>query len=259
MTRNILLRLRYDGAPFHGWQTQQNAPTVQQAVQQALFKLLGVPTPVTGCSRTDAGVHALGYACNFKTESAIPCAGMLRALNALLPSAVAVWACREVPLSFHARFDAAMKEYRYRFVSAPARDPFLHLRALQLPYALDAAAMHAAARGFLGRHDFSAFRAVGGSGEKNPVRTVSHAAVARVGDETVFTVRADGFVYNMVRIMAGTLLYVSQGKIAPGGIPGIVAACRREGAGPTAPACGLYLARVFYTELGDTPPADTAG
>ena len=256
MTRNILLRLRYDGAPFHGWQIQRNAITVQQTVQQALARLLGVPTPVTGCSRTDAGVHALGFACNFHTESGIPCAGMLRALNALLPPAVAVWECREVPPGFHARFDAAMKEYRYRFLFAPARDPFLYLRALQLDYPLKADAMHTAAQGFLGRHDFSAFRTVGGSGEKNPVRTVCFAAVTQTGGETVFTVRADGFLYNMVRIMAGTLLAVSQGKIAPDAVPAVIESRRRDAAGPTAPPCGLYLARVFYPALGDAPPND---
>lgn len=249
--RNILLRLRFDGTAYHGWQEQKALPTVQGVLQEALGALLGAPTPVTGCSRTDAGVHALGFACNFHTESGIPCEGMLRALNDRLPPDAAVWDCVEVPPDFHARFDATQKEYRYLIRCASVRDPFWRARALHCPYPLDCAAMDEAAQGFLGTHDFSSLRAVGGSGEKNPVRTVRFAHVQRDGETVVFTVRADGFLYNMVRIMAGTLLYVSQGKLSPRDIPAVLESRRRDAAGPTAPACGLYLAHVFYDRLTD--------
>lgn len=247
--RNILLLLRFDGAAYHGWQVQKNGVTVQQVLQDALETVLRERPPVTGCSRTDAGVHALAYACNFRTDRTILCAGLVRALNACLPDDLAVFACREVPPDFHARYAAHEKEYVYRILNTPARDPFERGRALHVPSRLDEAVMDAAARGFLGTHDFAAFQAAGSS-VKDTVRAVSAAEVRRKGGLVLFRVRADGFLYNMVRIMAGTLLYAARGKLRPEDIPAVVASRNRTAAGPTAPAHGLYLNRVFYDETG---------
>ncbi|ADU26573.1 tRNA pseudouridine(38-40) synthase TruA [Ethanoligenens harbinense] len=247
--RNILLLLRFDGAAYHGWQVQKNGVTVQEVLQNALETVLRHRPPVTGCSRTDAGVHALAYACNFRTEHTIPCQNLVRALNACLPDDIAVFACREVPPDFHARYSAHEKEYVYRILNAPARDPFWRGRALHVPYPLDEAVMDKAARGFLGTHDFAGFRAAG-SDVKDTVRTVFHSGVQRDGDLVLFRVRADGFLYNMVRIMVGTLLYTAQDKLQPADILAVIDSRDRTAAGPTAPAHGLYLNRVFYDETG---------
>lgn len=249
MMRNLLLTLRYDGTAYHGWQVQKNGVTVQQTLQDALERILCERPPVTGCSRTDAGVHACAYACNFRTAHAIPCENLVRALNACLPDDIAVLSCREVPSAFHARYSALEKEYRYQIWNAPVRNPFLRGRALHVPYPLDAERMDAATRHFCGTHDFSAFRAAG-SAVKDSVRTISFAKVLRDKENIWFHVRGNGFLYNMVRIMAGTLLYVAQGKLEPADIPKVIASQDRTKAGPTAPAHGLYFYRIFYDESG---------
>jgi tRNA pseudouridine38-40 synthase len=243
--RNILLTLRFDGTAYHGWQVQQNALTVQQVLQDALEAVLGARPGVTGCSRTDAGVHANEYACNFRTVKHIPCENLLRAVNSKLPADIAVRGCREVPPQFHARYSASEKEYIYKIYTDQTRDPFLKGYALHYPYKLDIGAMQRAAEGFLGSHDFSAFCAAGG-GTADRVRCVTLAEISGEGPLVTLRVRADGFLYNMVRILAGTLLYVSQGRIYEGDIPKIIEAKSRDGAGPTVPAYGLYLNRVFY-------------
>ncbi|MFT8887996.1 tRNA pseudouridine(38-40) synthase TruA [Ethanoligenens sp.] len=245
--RNLLLYLRFDGTAYHGWQVQKNSVTVQQTLQDALETILRQRPPVTGCSRTDAGVHARSYACNFHTEHTIPSENLVRALNACLPGDIAVLSCREVPSSFHARYSALEKEYLYQIWNAPVRDPFQRGRMLHVPCPLDDAAMDKAARYFLGRHDFASFRAAGSS-VTDTVRTISCSQVRREKEQVFFRVRGNGFLYNMVRIMVGTLLYTAQGKLQPVDIPAVIDSLDRAAAGPTAPAHGLYLNRILYDE-----------
>lgn len=245
--RNIKLTLCYDGAAFHGYQQQENAFTVEAALKQALRQLIGEDVKPVSCSRTDAGVHAEMFVCNFKTESTRENEKLLRGLNALLPPAVAVSKCEDVPLSFHARYDCCGKEYRYLIWNAPVRNPFYIGRAVHIPYELDTERMDRAAKLFCGTHDFSAYCA-SGSEVKSKVRTVFAACVRREGDLVVFSVRGNGFLYNMVRIMAGTLLSLSAGGLSEKDIMRSLESGERNDAGPTAKAEGLYLHQVFYEE-----------
>lgn len=247
--RNLLITLRFDGREYHGWQVQPNAATVQQCVQDAVEGVTGVRSAVTGCSRTDAGVHAMMYCCNFRTEHAIPCERVAAALNAHLPRDIAVYGCKEVPADFHARYDCTGKEYVYRIWNSRARNPFWEGQALHYPYVIDVAYLNQEAQDFVGRHDFSAFCAAGGS-VVDKVRTVRRACVVRKGEIVSFHVEADGFLYHMVRIMTGTLLNLEQGKLRPSAIPILLAQGERSRAGVTAPPQGLYLNRVFYEYSG---------
>lgn len=246
--RNLLLTFAFDGTDYCGYQVQANGVTVASTMQDALEGLFGERLPLVGCSRTDAGVHAERFCANFRTDSAIPCERIVPALNMRLPRSVAVTDCREVPPDFHARYAALGKRYVYRIWNEPARSPFFDRYTFHLPRRLDAEALGRAARGYLGTHDFSAFCSAGGSvGDKT--RTVTEAAVDRDGGLVTFTVAADGFLYNMVRIMMGTLLDIDAGRIAPDAIPAILAGCDRARAGQTAQARGLCLADVFYPPM----------
>ena len=244
--RNIALILRYDGSRYHGWQIQENAVTVQQVFQEALGKITGLSEDIKACSRTDTGVHAREFCVSLKTESPIPPERLLAALNHYLPEDVAVRSVEQVPLDFHARYSCKGKEYVYQIWNHPVRDPFLRQRALHYWYPIDEALLDRAARHYVGRHDFSSFCTLDRREKGDLTRTVTKSQVTREGDMVLFTVAADGFLYNMVRIMVGTLLRVQQGKLAPEDIPGVLAAQDRRAAGPTAPAWGLYLNRVFY-------------
>lgn len=249
MERNFLIKLSYDGARYHGWQIQENALTVQQVFQEALYKITGLWEDIKACSRTDTGVHAREFCVSLKTESPIAPERLLAALNHYLPEDVAVKSCQRVPLEFHARYSCQGKEYVYQIWNNPVRDPFLAGRALHYWYPIDQAVLDRAAKGYVGRHDFSSFCTLDRREKGDLTRTVTTAKVERNGDLVTFTVAADGFLYNMVRIMVGTLLRVQQGKFTPEDIPGIIEAKDRKAAGPTAPACGLYLNRVFYDEF----------
>lgn len=244
--RNLLITLSYVGTHYHGWQIQENALTVQEAFQSALAKVTGGGEDIKACSRTDTGVHAREFCVSLQTGSPIPPERLPAALNHYLPPDIAVKSCREVPADFHARYSCKGKAYMYEIWNHPVRDPFLEGRALHYWYPIDEKLLDQAARHYMGRHDFTSFCTLDSRERGDLVRTVTEAKVERRGDLVVFTVAADGFLYNMVRIMAGTLLRVQQGKLAPGDIPGIIAARDRRAAGPTAPACGLYLGRVFY-------------
>ena len=243
--RNLLLTLAFDGSAFHGWQVQPNGFTVQQALQDAIERVTSVRTSVTGCSRTDAGVHARAFCCNFRTESRVPCEKFPAALNFYLPEQIAVRACREVDESFHARYDCAGKTYRYHVHNTGVRDQFLLRRAALEPFPLEADLLSQQADDFLGTHDFTSFCAAGSS-VKTTIRTVTRFDVTREGDELYFFVRADGFLYNMVRIMVGTLLDIAKGRLPEDCVPGILAAKDRTRAGVTAPAEGLTLWEVDY-------------
>lgn len=237
--------LKYLGTAYSGWQIQPNAPTVQQAVCDAAEKLFCEKAGVTGCSRTDAGVHANSYCCSIRTSSALPCATVVGGLNAYLPYDIAVTDCREAAPDFHARYDCKGKEYLYLIHNSPVRDPFLTDRAWHCRYPIDEAALDSASRAFVGTHDFAAFCSAGSS-VTSTVRTVKSFSVRRDGDKVMMTVEADGFLYNMVRIMVGTLIDVQAGKIAADSLPEVILSKDRGRAGVTAPPQGLYLNRVFY-------------
>ncbi len=243
----LLLTIRYDGSAYHGWQVQPNAVTVQQVMQDAVERITGVRAGLTGCSRTDAGVHARMFCCTMDTHTALRGEKLCAALNAVLPRDIAVYDVREVDDAFHPRYDATGKRYEYVIYNGRQRDPFYEGRAVHINRPLDERLLDAAAKGFLGTHDFAAFCASGSSVEST-VRTVRAASVRREGDVVIFAVEADGFLYNMVRIMAGTLLDIAAGKIDATAVPSIIASCDRERAGVTAPAHGLYLHTVYYEE-----------
>ena len=247
MMRNILVTIRFDGRSYHGWQVQDNGRTVQEDFQQALCEVIGHRPDIKGCSRTDAGVHANMFCISFKTDHAIPVERLPHALNRYLPRTIAAFDAREVPEDFHARYSCKGKEYIYQIHNAPFRNPFLEGYALHYWQTLDDGLMREAAAHFLGRHDFTSFCTVDPSRQKGDFhRTIQRIGVLREGNMVTVTVQADGFLYNMVRIIVGTLLYTAQGKIAPESIPEIIRAKDRKAAGPTAPPEGLYLNRVFY-------------
>ena len=243
--RNLLLTLSFDGTNYHGWQVQKNALTVEEKLQDAIEKVCGKREDVKGCSRTDAGVHAEMFCCSFKTEKEIAPDRLILALNANLPDDIAVYSCREADMNFHARYSCKSKEYTYKIWNSPYRNPFYYKRYLHYKYPLDEKTLNEAAQGFLGEHDFIGFCSAGSEVE-DTVREIKKIGVTRCGEEMFIKVEADGFLYNMVRIIVGTLIGVSQGKIAARSIPAIIESKNRENAGVTAPACGLYLYKVFY-------------
>lgn len=243
--RNLLVILRYDGRAFHGWQVQKNAVTVMETFQNALESVLGERPDVKGCSRTDAGVHAAMYGVSFHTQSGIPCKGLVRALNAALPPAAAAMDCREVEEDFHARYCARGKRYVYRIRNSELRDPFWEGLSYRFLPPIDERMLNAEAKAFIGTHDFASFQNAG-TNVTDTVRTIFDCTVTRRGELVEFTVSGDGFLYNMVRIMAGTLLDISRGVLRPGCVPSVLAAKDRSAAGFTAPACGLMLDEVFY-------------
>lgn len=243
--RNLLLRLMYDGTDFHGWQVQPNGITVQEELQNAVEKILGVRENITGCSRTDAGVHANDFCCTLKTESDIDCYKFTGALNAVLPDTVSVKSCEDVDSDFHPRYDCVRKQYLYRVWNSNAKNPFLKNYALHYKKPIDADFLNSQAQDFLGTHDFSAFCSSGSTVE-DTVRTIFSFTVERNGDEVDFIVEGDGFLYNMVRIMVGSLIEISENRIEKDTLLTIIENKDRKQAGRTAPACGLYLNKVYY-------------
>lgn len=240
-----LMKIKYNGAAYHGWQVQNNAQSVQTVVQDALEKVLNTRPNVTGCSRTDSGVHAKCFCFHFDANTNIPANNLVYAINHYLPNDIAAFECRAVTDDFHARYSVKSKEYVYKIYNGALRDPFYESGYTHIDIPLDEKKMDKAAKQFIGKYDFSAFCAAGSSVE-DTVRNIMDASVTRQGDEVIFTVRADGFLYNMVRIMAGTLLYVSYGKINENDIINIIESKDRKRAGITAPADGLYLNDVEY-------------
>ena len=243
--RNIALRLSYDGSAYHGWQAQTSEATVQQTLERAVEKTVQHPVHITGCGRTDAGVHAMRYCANFRTDSAIPTDRIPLALNSRLPADIAVSAAVEAPEDFNAIGSCLQKEYIYKIHNSRIRDPFLDLRACFWPAPLDADVMNAAAAAFVGRHDFAAVRSVG-TPTKTTVRTVHWCRAERDGDMITVWVCADGFLYNMARAIVGTLVYASDGKLSPADIPLLLEKGDRRLTGPTMPPQGLYMHRVWY-------------
>lgn len=244
----ILLCLEYEGTAYAGWQRQKNALSVQQVLEEGLRRLLGRDTPVCGAGRTDAGVHALGQAAHFDTRASIPPDRYAHALNALLPPDIRVTRSLEVPEAFHARFSAHRKEYRYYLYCAEQPSALFASRVWHVRGPLDLGAMADAAARFVGRHDFAAFQAAGAA-VRDTVRTVESAAVRSGAGTIEIAVAGEGFLYNMVRILAGTLERVGAGALAPECVTRALASGNRLDLGPTAPARGLYLWNITYEGL----------
>ena len=242
---NYLLTMLFDGSGYHGWQRQENAVTVQEKLEDAVFQLFGERVSVTGCSRTDAGVHAKCFKANFHADKDRSMDTVVSGLNFYLPEDICVTRCETVNDSFNARFSCETKEYHYVLYDSAVRNPFYLNRASHCKHKLDNELMDREAKDYIGTHDFSAFCAAGAAVRSN-VRTVKDAGVFRDNDKVIFHVEADGFLYNMVRIMAGTLLYIDEGKIERGSIPSIIAGKDRLRAGKTMPPEGLYLNKVIF-------------
>ncbi|MDD3192702.1 MAG: tRNA pseudouridine(38-40) synthase TruA [Oscillospiraceae bacterium] len=244
--RNILMKLSYIGTAYHGSQVQANALSVTEVVQDAMETVLGRREDVKGCSRTDSGVHANCYCMNFRTESEISLYALKRRLNALLPEDIGVLECRQVPPDFHARYSCVGKRYRYLIWNADGKNPFYRGRALEYWQALKLEQLQPVCEMLCGTHDFRGFCS-SKTDQENTVRTVYRCEVERQGDLVILTIEGDGFLYNMVRIIVGTLLRVNEGKLGMEQVRRALEERDRSLAGITAPACGLYLDEVFYT------------
>lgn len=243
--KNYLLTLAFDGTNYHGWQVQENAVTVQETLQNAVEQILGVRENIIGCSRTDSGVHADMFCCNMRTEKEPAPEKLQTALNAVLPRNIAVLECGEVPYDFHARYDCTGKTYQYWILNRQVRDPFFENRAYHYPWHIHADFLNEQAQQFLGLHDFSAFCA-SKTAVEDKIREIRRMEVRRDGDFVKITVEGNGFLYNMVRIMVGTLLEINSGKLEKDCIPAVLESKNRVNAGITAPAHGLYLHKVAY-------------
>lgn len=248
---NIAFEIMYDGSRFHGWQVQKNARSVQSAFQDALETILGFRPDVCGCSRTDAGVHANSYVCHISSQNVnISPERFPQALNSHLKnSGIAVKNAACVPGDFHARYSCTGKEYIYKIWNKRYSNPFLSDRALFYPIKTDFEKYAFLCEEFCGTHDFRAFMSKGSKNEENTVRTVKYFNISQSGDGcTVLRVCADGFLYNMVRIMTGTFLELCAKDAKPGDLSEIINSADRKNAGDTAPAHALYLNRIFYPD-----------
>jgi tRNA pseudouridine38-40 synthase len=245
--KNIKLIIEYDGSQYAGWQRQENAMTVQQKIEDALRKLTGEEVSITGSSRTDSGVHARGQVANFFTESSIPPEKYSYALNALLPRDIRIVSSQEVDMAFHARFSTSGKKYKYSIIVSPHGTAIGHQYLHHVYVPLDIDAMREAAGHFVGTHDFAAFMAAGSSA-KTTTRTIFDLKLTWDEPYLYISVYGSGFLYNMVRIIAGTLIDVGKGKIRPEEIPDIIASKDRRKAGPTAPPNGLSLEEIYYDQ-----------
>jgi len=246
--RNIAARIMFDGTRYHGWQVQKTDISVARTIEDVLSRLCEHPVKVHGCGRTDAGVHAERYCMNFRTTSRIPPERLPFAANSLLPPDIAVQQAMYAPDDFDSILSCVKKEYTYRIFNSGIRDPFYSDRAYFYPRKLDIAAMKQAAKQLVGTLDFAAMRSVG-TETKTTVRTVHWYEIEENDPIIEMRVCADGFLYNMARAMAGTLIYVSEGKIAPDEITNLLKQKNRSLAGPTVPPGGLYLTRIWYDGL----------
>jgi tRNA pseudouridine38-40 synthase len=239
------LKIAYRGTAYAGWQRQPNAVTVQQVLEEAIERLAGETLPVTGASRTDAGVHARGQVAHLVGADSLPDRALVHGTNRYLPEDVRVLAARSVGETFHARKSAMRKLYSYRVVRTDVLSPLEALFAVRADRAIDVEAMGLASTALVGEHDFSAFALAGGS-HLSPRRTIFSAEWREKGDEIVFLVEGNGFLRGMVRSIVGTLLEVGSGRRQPTSIGGLLEGGPRGAAGPTAPPQGLTLERVDY-------------
>ncbi len=243
--RNIALRLSYDGTNYHGWQVQKNEITVAETLEKALSKICEHPVKVVGCGRTDAGVHALRYCANFKTDCRIPIDRIPLAVNSQLPTDIAAISAVEAPEGFNSILSCKQKEYIYQIHNSRIRDPFLIRHTCFFPAPLAVEKMQEAAGAFVGTHDFKAVRSVG-TETKTTVRTIHWCDIQQQDQLITMRVCANGFLYNMVRAIAGTVVYAGLGKLSPKDIPELLNLGDRRLTGPTMPPQGLFMSRVWY-------------
>ncbi len=243
--KNIALRLSYLGTAYHGWQRQKTEITVQETLEKALSRVCGEDISAVGCGRTDAGVHAQVYCANFRTSSSIPPERLPLAVNTYLPRDIAVSAAAYVAEDFNAVLSCVKKEYTYKIYNSRIKDPFYADRAYFYPMKMDVGKMKSAAEKFVGTHDFAAVRSVG-TDVKSTVRTVFYCDISQNGPLTELRIAADGFLYNMVRAITGTVLYVSEGKLEAEDIPLLLEKGDRRLTGPTVSPEGLYMTGVWY-------------
>ncbi len=252
--RNILLRIAYDGTDFCGWQRQKNGTSIQGILEEKLAIITKEPVEVSGAGRTDAGVHAEAMTANFRTNAVMPAAAFQRALNSLLPKAVRILESIEVPPDFHARFSAVGKTYRYDFFTGTVQNPAERLHRTHAPCTFLPERVRPCLELLIGSHDFSSFEAVGTRDRsrtegRGAVRTLFQAEClsdAARPEHFSFRFRGDGFLRCMVRNLAGTLIWAGAGRLSCRQFAAILAGKDRKLAGPTAPACGLFLERVEY-------------
>lgn len=237
----------YNGSAYHGWQVQKNAVTVAETLLRALNMVCGNAVKLTGCGRTDAGVHAEQYIANFYTDSRIPIDRLPFAVNTHTPEDIVVREAFDVPEGFNAIGSCQKKEYTYRIYNSRIKNPFYVNRAYFYPKHLDETVMDRAARAFEGTHDFRAVRSVG-TETRTTVRTIYYCYVNRTGELLELKVCANGFLYNMVRAITGTVLYAAEGKLTAEDIPRILDSGNRTLAGPTVPPGGLYLTKLWYED-----------
>lgn len=252
--KRILLTVEYDGTAYAGWQRQLNALAVQQVLEEALAAACGHPVTVTGSSRTDAGVHALDQRVHFDTGCSIPPDKYPFVLNNLLPPDIRVTTGREVPPDFHARFLTSGKTYTYRIINSRHGSALKRNTHWHIPVPLDSTPVLEALKALPGTHDFAAFQAAGGTA-RTTVRTVTEASLVTDGPEWVLTVSGNAFLYNMVRIIAGTAAEIGLGKLSPDAFSRAFQTLDRLALGMTAPAHGLELTKVFYPEAAFVSPA----
>ncbi len=243
--KRILLTLSYNGSAYHGWQIQPNAITVQQVLEEAIFKLLSKKTRVHGCSRTDTGVHAKMFCCHLDCDDAIPNNAFLKGLNSILPCDIAVINCEEVSSDFHARFNAKGKTYCYNVLNSDKKDAFLSPFVWQVDRSLDIEKINEFCKTIVGTHDFYGFSSSGRS-VTDTVRTVKECYAEKENDIIKFTITADGFLYNMVRIIVGTAVDVAVGTLKSNSAFDVFETKQRDKAGITAPPQGLFLEKVYY-------------
>ena len=243
--RNIKLTIEFDGSNFCGWQRQPQGRTIEQTIEKAIYKATGEELLINGCSRTDAGVHAKALVANFHTNSTIPGEKFREAINVRLPKDVSIVKSEEVDENFHARYSSKGKTYVYTIVNRYERLSYGWQYLYRYPYEIDIDKMREACKYFLGTHDFTAFMSPGSS-IKTTVRTISDLHIECEEEKIKVFITGDGFLYNMVRIIVGTLLKVGNGKIIPGEIEEIILEKNRKRAGMCVPPNGLVLEKVFY-------------
>lgn len=244
--RNLKVTTAFLGTAYHGFQRQEGGlRTVQGELERAIYKLLGEQVSINGCSRTDAGVHANNFVFSVKLESSIDDRGFQYGMNGVLPPDISILKCEDAADDFHARYHCRGKEYVYLIHNSEIKSPFLADRMYRSWYPIDANKLERACKAFIGRHDFKAFCAAACDKEVT-IREIFDYSVEREGDVVRFTVSGDGFLYNMVRITVGTLLFINDGKLAEDSIAEIIASKDRTRAGKTVPPQGLYLNKVFY-------------
>jgi len=243
--RNIKLTIRYDGTDYSGWQCQKNSTSIQETIQKAIKKITGRKASLIASGRTDSGVHALAQIANFRTVSNIPLESLRMALNTVLPDDIVIFRAEEVSLKFNSQKDARSKLYRYTIYNREFMDPILRRFASKCFFKLDTARMKKGSRYIVGRHDFTSFQTKDGR-QMNAVRTISRVNIKREGDVIYIDIEANGFLYNMVRNIVGTLIEVGRGKFEIGYVKEIMEKRDRRSCGPTASAKGLSLVKVMY-------------